>query len=250
MNKQRARVLAVEFIGLLIPVLLVLVVRTAVAAPYYVPSGSMEPTLQIGDEMLSSKFAYGYSHASLPIDPGAALSGRWLGKLPDYGDVVVFLPPSHPGETWVKRVVGRPGDHLRMQDGFLWINGAPLPVTRDGEDAIEAQDGGQSPAARFIETLPNGHTHPILKQTRSGPLDNTVEFIVPDGHLFMMGDNRDHSLDSRASPAQGVIGFVPLDNLIGRTDVVLGSWDYPNAKGDARQWLDSLRLSRFLSRVS
>jgi signal peptidase I len=239
-----------EILQIVLMLGLVLAVRTAVAAPNYVPSGSMEPTLQIGDALLSTKYAYGYSRYSTPIDLGPSLSGRWLGRLPEQGDVVVFQAPSHPQETWVKRVVGLPGDRLQMRDGFLWINGERLPVTRDGADAIEAQDGGKILAARYVETLPNGRQHFILKQTTNGLLDNTPEVVVPADHVFMMGDNRDHSWDSRAPRDIGGIGFVPVENLVGRSEIVLGSWDFPNAKQGVTHWIEGLRLSRFFSRIS
>jgi len=228
----------------------VLLVRTAVASPYYVPSGSMEPTLQIGDELLSTKYPYGYGRFSPPIDLGPSVSGRWLEKLPERGDVVVFQPPRHADETWVKRVVGLPGDHIQMRDGFLRINGQDLPVRRDGSVLMEDKEGDTRLVARFIETLPNGRQHPILKQHTDGPLDNTPELIVPPGHLFMMGDNRDHSWDSRAPEALGGIGFVPVENLIGRSEIILGSWDFPNAQKGVRHWVEGVRLSRFFTAIN
>lgn len=239
-----------ELAPTLLTIAIVLFMRTALAAPNYIPSGSMEPTLQIGDYMLSSKYAYGFSRYSAPFDLGPSFSGRLMGHLPEQGDVVVFQPPNHPGEVWVKRVIGLPGDHLQMKDGLLWINGAKLPVQAMGEGSVEDQSGRAMPAVSLLETLPNGRQHPILKQTENGMLDNTAEFIVPPGHLFMMGDNRDHSLDSRAPAEIGGIGFVPLENLIGRSEIVLGSWDFPRAAGGPAAWLRSLRLDRFFSSVS
>jgi len=248
MKSPNLRGLAHDALELAAIVLAVLCVRTAVAAPNYVPSGSMEPTLAIGDLILSAKYAYGYSRHSLPFDPGLP-GGRWLGRMPERGDVVVFEAPGHPGETWVKRVVGLPGERIMMRGGFLWIDGEQVPVTRDGSGSVEDESGRRTPAARFLEHLPGGCVHPILKQTVSGLLDNTPEFRVPAGHLFMMGDNRDHSWDSRAPLAVGGIGFVPVDNLIGRTGLVLGSWDFPRAGRGVTEWPQSLRLSRFFSRV-
>jgi signal peptidase I len=231
-------------------VALVIAVRTVVAAPFYVPSASMEPTLQIGDELLTTKFPYGYSRYSLPLDPGSGVKGRLLGKIPERGDVVVFRLPRDPSETLVKRVIGLPGDRIQMREGRLWINDLIVPVRGDGISEIEADDGVKGAAGRYIETLPNGREHPIFKLTLNGPLDDTRIFEVPAGMLFVMGDNRDNSLDSRVPMDQDGVGFVPLENLIGRVDYILASWDFPVATaGPLWAWPNQLRPARFLSKV-
>jgi signal peptidase I len=235
---------------ILIAVVVVLASRTVLAQPFYVPSGSMEPTLAIGDELLATKFAYGYSRYSLPLDPGFAWHSRLFEAMPARGDVVVFRLPRDPDEVYVKRVVGLPGDRLQMRQGHLWINDAELPLRIDGTAQLELQDGRKIAAPRFVETLPGGHDHPIFKLTADGPLDNTPVYTVPDGHVFMMGDNRDNSLDSRVSAAQGGVGFVPLENLVGRADIVLGSWDFLAAERSVWSWISGIRVSRFFSKVS
>jgi len=228
--------------------LLVFAATTAVARPYYVPSGSMEPTIQIGDELLASKFAYGYSRYSLPFDFGPSSGTRLLQRMPERGDVIVFRLPRDTSVVYVKRLIGLPGDRIQMQDGNLWINGRELPLKPDGTGMVEGETGSRAAVPRFFETLPNGRTHQIFKIQWNGALDNTQVFVVPPGHLFMMGDNRDNSLDSRVPEADGGVGFVPMENLIGRADVVMGSIDYLNARS-LLEWPAELRVARLLKRV-
>jgi signal peptidase I len=241
----------VSAIGQLVLVIaIVLITKTVAAEAYYVPSGSMEPTLQIGDELMVSKFSYGYSRYSLPVALGPAWPQRLFGRMPERGDVVVFRLPRDPRQTYVKRVIGLPGDRLQMRAGRLWINGTMLPVRRDGAGTVELEDGGSKPALREIETLPGGREHPIYKLDGVGWLDDTPVFEVTPGHVFVMGDNRDNSADSRLAPEVGGVGLVPVENLVGRVDVVLGSWDLGIAHQPVWDWPSGLRLSRFFSRVN
>lgn len=227
-----------------------LVIKTVAAEAYYVPSGSMLPSLQIGDELLVSKFPYGYSRYSLPLPLAPASRERLLGGLPQYGDVVVFRLPRDPSQTYVKRVVGLSGDRVQMRDGRLYVNGAMLPLRPNGVGRVEAEDGRTVSVPRFTETMPNGRAHPIFKFRQNGDLDNTEEFRVPAGQIFMMGDNRDDSADSRLAPMAGGVGYVPLENLVGRVDVILGSWDPAVRHDPLWTWPLGLRLSRFFSRVN
>lgn len=229
--------------------LLVTVAKTALAEPFYVPSGSMEPTLMIGDELLATKFAYGYSTASLPSFVVLPESERLFAALPKRGDVVVFRWPGDRSQVWVKRVIALPGDHVRLERGVVFINGEAATLTPDGTGAAENEDGTQMRAARYIETLPGGRKHVVFKLAAYNPLDNMPETIVPPGHVFVMGDNRDNSADSRVPLRSGGVGMLPTANLIGRVDAIVGSWDLRMKSQPIWTWPQGLRLSRFFTGV-
>lgn len=202
---------------------IVLVVRTFVFEPFNIPSGSMKPTLLVGDFVFVSKFSYGISKYSFPwIRP--PFSGRILGSVPKRGDVVVFKLPRDPSVDYIKRIVGLPGDRIQMIDGVLNINGEPVKQQRI-EDGYDPDYRGHPTVEQFIETLPNGVQHPIFKHEGVNPLDNTAVFVVPEGKVFAMGDNRDNSLDSRVPPQDDGVGFVPLENLVGRAEIRWFSFD-------------------------
>ncbi|MBN8966996.1 MAG: signal peptidase I [Rhizobiales bacterium] len=228
---------------------IVMAAKGALAEPFYVPSGSMEPTLLIGDALLATKYPYGYGTASLPINVALPESGRIFGKLPARGDVVVFRWPGDTSQAWVKRVVGLPGDHVQMRSGRLFINGEAVGLRADGYGDAEDGEGHLTPAARYIETLPGGRTHTIFKLRTHGVLDNTADVVVPAGKLFVLGDNRDNSADSRVPVAEGGVGLLPVDDLVGRVDTIVGSWDIAVKRQPVWTWLSGLRLARSFSAV-
>jgi len=237
---------ALELAGI---VLAVFVAKAAIAEPFYVPSGSMEPTLLIGDELLATKFPYGYGTASLPAFIVLPNSAHILAGLPKRGDVVVFRWPGDRGQVWVKRVIGLPGDRISLTDGRVSINGEAVGIEADGTGQAETEDGSSVPAARFIETLPGGRQHLIFKLSSFDPLDNVPETLVPPGHVFVMGDNRDNSADSRVPVRAGGVGMLPVDNLVGRVDALVGSWDLGISSKPIWTWPSGLRLSRFFTAV-
>ncbi len=248
-TKARTQSWAKSIADIVVIVLVVIVAKTAIAEPYYVPSGSMEPTLMIGDELLATKYPYGYGSASLPNFIVLPNTPRFLGSLPKRGDVVVFRWPGDRSQIWVKRVIGLPGDRISLTDGRVSINGTPVGIKADGRGQAENENGALMPAARFIETLPGNRQHTIFKLSGIDPLDNVPEVVVPPGHLFVMGDNRDNSADSRVPVRAGGVGMLPVDDLVGRVEAIVGSWDLGMMHKPIWTWPSGLRFSRFFTAV-
>ena len=228
-------------------VLIALFIRTVAFEPFNIPSGSMIPTLLVGDYLFVSKYSYGYSRFSLPL--GLPLfSGRIFFHPPKRGDVIVFKLPSDDKTDYIKRLIGLPGDHIQMKLGRLYINGKIVERQRI-EDYIERVDGGQIiHVPQYIETLPNGRKHRIIEQLGdTGPLDNTGVYVVPPGDYFFMGDNRDNSLDSRvpSHPGAGGVGYVPAENLVGRAEILFFSTDGSARIWEFWNWFSAMRFDRF-----
>lgn len=223
-----------------------LVLRIFLFQPFNIPTGSMIPNLQIGDYLFVSKYAYGYSKHSFPFSLGP-FEGRILGSEPERGDVIVFKLPSDGRTDYIKRLIGLPGDRIQMVDGRLFINGEPVRKERIDDEIYRDAAGSTHRIARYRETLPNGVSYVVREVNGDhGANDNTRPFVVPQGHYFMMGDNRDNSTDSRTPH----VGFVPYENLVGRAERLFFSADGAKARlWEVWKWPFAIRYGRILHAV-
>ncbi|HSD92366.1 MAG TPA: signal peptidase I [Methyloceanibacter sp.] len=225
--------------------ILALLVRVFLFQPFNIPSGSMIPTLLIGDYLFVSKYSYGYSRYSFPFSPDL-FSGRVWAKEPERGDVVVFKLPRDNETDYIKRVIGLPGDEIQMMHGVLHINGKPVPKVRVDDYVVTEPSGRERRMPRFMETLPNGVTYPVLDLVQDGFGDNTEVYKVPEGNFFMMGDNRDNSTDSRFLSE---VGFVPFENLVGKAQIIFFSLDESSRFYEFWDWPTSIRWPRLFQVV-
>lgn len=227
-------------------VAIALVIRTFAYEPFNIPSGSMVPTLLVGDYLFVSKLSYGYSRYSLPFSL-PLIPGRIFQSEPERGDVAVFKLPTDDSKDYIKRIIGLPGDRIQMRGGRLYINGTIVPRRRVEDYLFVPEFTNRLVAVpQYEETLPNGLTHRILESNAdSGPLDTTHAYIVPKGHYFAMGDNRDNSLDSRTTQ----VGFIPAQNLVGRADLIFFSVGEGAAIWEVWRWPSTIRFSRLISGV-
>ena len=235
--------------------------RSFIVQPFNIPSGSMLPTLYIGDYLIVAKWPYGYSRYSFPFG-FPSFDGRILSQVPARGDVVVFRHPDEHADL-IKRVIGLPGDTVAVTDGRLILNGEAVPrnalppakievtpnspcrVVPPAAPTIAAGSGGSYCLfSASLETLPGGPSYTVLDQVDHGPADDFAPVRVPTGHVFLMGDNRDDSLDSRFAPSQGGIGMVSVDDLIGRAMVTFWSTDGSASYWKPWTWFTALRVGR------
>jgi signal peptidase I len=216
--------------------IIALVVRALLFQPFNIPSGSLVPSLLIGDYLFVSKYSYGYSHYSLPgfldLAP-SAMPGRIWFSPPKRGDIIVFRPPGKPDQDYIKRLIGLPGDVIQMKENRLYINDRIVPREPAEPYAYRDRDDETRDVAHYYETLPDndmrpaGVRHEIIEIVGDANpwryTANTEPYKVPPGNYFFMGDNRDNSSDSRVPPDKDGVGFVPAENLIGRAEVIFFS---------------------------
>ena len=252
-----------EFRGLALMLLAVVGFHSLIAKPFYIPSISMMPSLLVGDRLVVSKYPYGWSWVSASFHVLPRETWRVMGRTPERGDIVIVVPPDRDVD-YIKRVIGLPGDRIAVVNGQIILNGKPVPqaVEPPLELAIDPnepcdRDTFANLATRLAsgknicelpilrETLPNGVSYPIIDHLPDQPLDNYAEIRVPAGHVFLMGDNRDHSADSRAPSGfeQGLGGPVPLADVGGRAEFITFSLD-GTTTFDPRSWFSSLRRDR------
>jgi signal peptidase I len=245
--------------------LIAFVLRVVLFQPFTIPSASMEPTLLVGDYIIVSKFAYGWGRHSIPLNPPLGQS-RLLYQQPKRGDIIVFKLPRDGRTDYIKRLVGLPGDRIQVTHGVLHINGQAVQREKLGPGVAD-QDGAFTPVVtRYKETLPGGKTFVTNSFSPDGAADNTAVYTVPKGCFFMMGDNRDDSLDSRFDPGEIApgeascpwnsdvdsrippdlgVGFVPADDLVGRADIILFSWKPGASLFKPWTWISDARWNRF-----
>ncbi|MCW5772991.1 MAG: signal peptidase I [Rhodospirillaceae bacterium] len=244
-------------------VALALLVRTFAFEPFRIPSASMLPGLWVGDYLFVSKYSYGYSRYSFPFGASQSswnpfrFAGRLLAGTPQRGDVVVFRQPQDPSIDYIKRVIGLPLDHIQVKRRIVYVNGKPLarrPLTPEERAAFDRAVGEPGHPARrafveaFRETTPEGRSYVIWQSRGSEETlsNNTIEYVVPEGQYFMMGDNRDDSTDSRVLAA---VGYVPAENLVGRAEFLFFSTNQQAEIWQIWRWPDSIRFSRFFKAI-
>ena len=227
-------------------VLIAGVLRSFAFEPFSIPSGSMKPTLLVGDYLFVSKWSYGYSRYSFPLGLGF-FDGRIMGEVGDIerGDVAVFRKPTDPDTDFIKRIVGLPGDRIQVQGGQLYINSERVEREHLGQEEVISAFGRPVMLTVYRETLPGGRQYLIYEESDTRSADNTREYVVPAGHFFAMGDNRDNSTDSRFRE----VGFIPFENLVGRAEVIFFSHNGAARWWEVWRWPFAMRFSRFFDSI-
>lgn len=225
-------------------VVIAILIRTFLFEPFKIPSGSMYPTLYVGDYLFVSKYTYGYSKHSMPLSL-PIIDGRIWEETPQRGDVVVFKFPQDNKTDFIKRIIGLPGDKIKLENGRLFINGKIIPREQIEDFVIRDKYGNAERYTQYIETLPNGKKHNILEISDSENYDDMEELTVPQKSYFVMGDNRDRSDDSRVN-----VGFVPTENLIGKARFLFFSHNQNDPWYKLWLWPRKIRWERLFNKIN
>ena len=227
-------------------ILIAVAIRTVAYEPFNIPSGSMRPTLLVGDYLFVSKFSYGYSKYSLPFSL-PLFSGRIIGRAPERGDVVVFKTPADNATDFIKRVIGVPGDRVQVRGGVVFVNDQAIERQRIEDFLLEGRNGSVVRIPQYLETMQNSAQYLTLDEGQRSA-DNTRVFTVTEGHYFVMGDNRDNSADSRFAVPTGV-GLVPAENLVGRAEILFFSTNGRAHFWEIWRWPAATRFARIFQSV-
>lgn len=224
--------------------LFAMVIRTILFQPFTIPSGSMIPTLLVGDYLFVSKYSYGYSDYSIPFNP-KIIKKRIFSKYPKRGDIAVFRLPSNTKVDYIKRIVGLPGDEIQVINGKLILNGKKLRLEKSNNFTYTDRTGVNVIVPQYEEYI-GKNTHNIIDIIPNSRGDNTQLYTVPEGHYFMMGDNRDNSLDSRF---MSQVGYVPYKNLVGKAEILFFSINKEESIWKVWQWPSMIRWNRILMKI-
>ena len=224
--------------------LVAMLIRTILFQPFTIPSGSMIPSLLVGDYLFVSKYSYGYSNYSIPFNP-KIIEKRVFSKYPKRGDVAVFKLPTNTKVDYIKRIIGLPGDKIQVVNGKLIINGKKLKLEKSDNFNYTDRRGNDIIIPRYKEYI-DENVHDIIDILSNSKGDNTQIYIVPEGHYFMMGDNRDNSLDSRF---MSQVGYVPYENLVGKAEILFFSINKEESIWKIWRWPSMIRWNRILMKI-
>ena len=243
MKKNILKIIIENIKTIFYALIIAVIIRSLFFQPFYIPSSSMEPTLLIGDRIFVAKYTYGYSKHSFPFSP-PFFSNRILNKSPEYGDLVVFKTPADNRTDYIKRLIGLPGDTIQFKNGKLFLNNKEI-LRKKVDNSYKIRCGSFSPdVIAYKETLPNGKEY-VAIYNKEGTMQNTDKYKVPQNHLFLLGDNRDCSKDSRYLSS---VGYVSNENLVGNAKMIFFSND--TISGSVFKfwnWDQSLRIKRFFN---
>ncbi len=234
------------FRTIVIALVLAILVRSFLWEPFNIPSGSMKPTLLVGDYLFVNKYSYGYSRYSFPFGI-VPIEGRAMAKDPQRGDIIVFKLPIDTRIDYIKRIIGLPGDRVQVRGGRLYINDQQVEREFVARRSVTNDDGEAQSLQEYQETLPGGVVHTIYEASDYESLDDTPEYTVPEGHYFAMGDNRDHSADSRKMDR---VGFIPFENIVGKARILFFSSNGKAALFEVWKWPWGVRYDRIFKSLT